>query len=90
MGVCPSCAQQVLFSCVPLRKTRAEAAHETHVNGKVRNARDGKVLNMDNYSGPHTKVRALMAELLAQKAENEANPNERPQKSVVFSGWTGG
>ncbi|CAK7221089.1 hypothetical protein SCUCBS95973_004377 [Sporothrix curviconia] len=41
-----------------------------------------------DYSGPHTKTRALIEELLDNKARSEAHPDEPPFKSVVFSGWT--
>jgi SNF2 family DNA or RNA helicase len=37
---------------------------------------------------PHTKTRALVEELRAHKEKSQANPHERPYKSVVFSGWT--
>jgi SNF2 family DNA or RNA helicase len=37
---------------------------------------------------PHTKTRALVEELREHKKKSEANPHERPYKSVVFSGWT--
>ncbi|KJR82311.1 SNF2 family DNA-dependent ATPase [Sporothrix schenckii 1099-18] len=48
----------------------------------------GKTISESNYSGPHTKTRALVAELLEQKRLSEANPDQPPYKSVVFSGWT--
>lgn len=48
----------------------------------------GKIINEGNYSGPHTKTRALLQELLEQKKRSLENPHEPPYKSVVFSGWT--
>ena len=44
--------------------------------------------SLGEYSGPHTKTRALVEELLENKARSEAHPDEPPYKSVVFSGWT--
>ncbi|CAK7201263.1 hypothetical protein SEUCBS139899_003966 [Sporothrix eucalyptigena] len=40
------------------------------------------------YSGPHTKTKELVKELLENKARSAANPDQPPYKSVVFSGWT--
>jgi SNF2 family DNA or RNA helicase len=43
---------------------------------------------ISSYSGPHTKTKALIQDLLASKEESLRNPSEPPIKSVVFSGWT--
>jgi SNF2 family DNA or RNA helicase len=41
------------------------------------------------YGGPHTKTRALVEELVKNKAASaQLPPGEPPFKSVVFSGWT--
>ena len=50
--------------------------------------RKSKVRNASSYGGPHTKTRALIEDLLTQKAKSDAHPDEAPYKSVVFSGWT--
>jgi SNF2 family DNA or RNA helicase len=41
-----------------------------------------------SYSGPHTKTKALIHDLLVSKQESELLPSEPPIKSVIFSGWT--
>ena len=45
---------------------------------------------MARYGGPHTKTKALVAELLEHKEESKhlRQLGEPPIKSVVFSGWT--
>ena len=50
------------------------------------NAKHGK--DFGNYSGPHTKTKALINDLLVNQQESELMPDEPPIKSVVFSGWT--
>ncbi|PWY89525.1 SNF2 family helicase/ATPase [Aspergillus sclerotioniger CBS 115572] len=46
--------------------------------------RHGKTLG--EYGGPHTKTKALMAQLLESAEESQGQ--DRPIKSVVFSAWT--
>ncbi|RAK96413.1 uncharacterized protein BO80DRAFT_459041 [Aspergillus ibericus CBS 121593] len=46
--------------------------------------RHGKTLG--EYEGPHTKTKALVAQLLESAEESQGQ--ERPIKSVVFSAWT--
>ncbi|KAI1845725.1 hypothetical protein JX266_008090 [Neoarthrinium moseri] len=84
-GDCPYCANTTRYALRELRKDRAEAEHESHhagVKGK------SKTPNLGGYSGPHTKTRALVDDLLKSQAQSEANPHEPRYKSVVFSGWT--
>ncbi|CAK7232086.1 hypothetical protein SBRCBS47491_008148 [Sporothrix bragantina] len=58
-------------------------------NGSASNSNNGNGdMAHGEYSGPHTKTRALIKELLENKARSEAHPDEPPYKSVVFSGWT--
>ncbi|KAH8681388.1 SNF2 family DNA-dependent ATPase [Xylariales sp. PMI_506] len=85
-GTCPYCDTQIRFSLVELRKDRAEVEHDSHRNPA--NKAKTKTMNAGGYSGPHTKTRALVDDLLKSKAQTEANPQEPPFKSVVFSGWT--
>ncbi|KAI0132362.1 SNF2 family domain-containing protein [Xylariales sp. AK1849] len=85
-GTCPYCETHVRFDLVELRKDRAEVEHDAHHNSG--NKTKTKALNATGYSGPHTKTRALLDDLLQSKAKSEAQPNEPPYKSVVFSGWT--
>ncbi len=87
-GICPACGQPVRFSCVELRHARADAEHESHANARVHTAKGGKIISVDGYSGPHTKTRALIEDLLKSREESESMPDEPPIKSVVFSGWT--
>ncbi len=87
-GICPACGQPVKFSCVELRHAKADAEHEGHANARVRAAKGGKAISLDGYTGPHTKTRALVQDLLENRAESERQQDEPPIKSVVFSGWT--
>ncbi|KAM3423596.1 hypothetical protein BST61_g1020 [Cercospora zeina] len=64
---------------------------EQHLDEKHRteNQANGAKWNADSYSGPHTKVKALLADLEESAAETRALPEgEPPIRSVVFSGWT--
>ena len=89
-GHCPVCSSHVKFSCVELRRTRADVEHEPQPQAKsaATKAATGKVMPDERYSGPHTKTRALVEDLLASEAESEKHPDQPPFKSVVFSGWT--
>ncbi|KAK6853338.1 SNF2 family domain-containing protein [Apiospora arundinis] len=81
-GPCPLCSTHIRLSLAELRKDKADVEHDTHhKTGKKSNC-------LDNYSGPHSKTRALVEDLLRTKAQSEANPDEAPFKSVVFSAWT--
>ncbi|KAK4238401.1 SNF2 family N-terminal domain-containing protein [Achaetomium macrosporum] len=83
---CDGCAGIDKSSCVELRRKRADIEHESRV---VKNkGGTGKIIPDDRYSGPHTKTRALIDELLANKEKSAMCPDEPPFKSVVFSGWT--
>ena len=84
---CAVCASIDKASCVELRRTRADLEHESrstksNKGGAVKNSGD------DRYTGPHTKTRALVEDLLECKKKSMENPNEPPYKAVVFSGWT--
>ncbi|KAI6629423.1 transcription termination factor 2 [Pyricularia oryzae] len=85
VGECPNCHQMVKFICNEIRRTRADAEHEVSHQEK---AKGHTVKSMDDYTGPHTKTRALVEDLLSAKAHSELMPDEPPIKSVVFSGWT--
>ncbi|KAI0009724.1 SNF2 family N-terminal domain-containing protein [Xylariaceae sp. FL0662B] len=87
-GTCPFCQAHVRFACNEIRKSKAEVEHEGHHQS---NKTEGKTRTKDGYagySGPHTKTRALVEDLLKSKADSEAKPDEPPFKSVVFSAWT--
>jgi SNF2 family DNA or RNA helicase len=81
-GPCPFCEALVKPSYVEIRRAEADVEHENPVKGKK-----GK-RSFENYSGPHTKTRALLDDLLNSEADTAAYPEEPPYKSVVFSAWT--
>lgn len=83
--VCPFCDQYLRVSYFELTQGGIEDAEEAKIMAKE-NPRNAKI--MGRYGGPHTKTKALIESLLQSKAESQANPGERPIKSVVFSGWT--
>ncbi|KAK4126305.1 hypothetical protein N657DRAFT_654711 [Parathielavia appendiculata] len=83
---CGVCARLDKCSYVELRRKRADLEHESRV--AKNKGGTGKIIPDDRYNGPHTKTRALIEELLANKEKSAMCPNERPLKSVVFSGWT--
>lgn len=86
---CEGCCEREKPSFVPISRTRAMVEHESRVAKKNDNAGPKDVTGRDNDDyAPHTKTRALVKELLELKALSQANPHERPYKSVVFSGWT--
>lgn len=81
---CMVCNDLVRLEFVEIRRSDVDAEHPGATKAKIRfNAK-----RIDKYSGPHTKTKALMEDLLKSKAASEANPSEPPFKSVVFSGWT--
>ncbi|KAF4535889.1 Transcription termination factor 2 [Lasiodiplodia theobromae] len=82
---CPLCDAYVRQSIFQL--SQEEADRDEAARQRVRsNPRLAKQLG--RYSGPHTKVKVLIENLLESKAWNDAHPDQRPIKSVVFSGWT--
>ena len=82
---CPTCAGDDMSAFVELRKARANLEHESR-SAKSSNV---KGTGKERYGGPHTKTRALVEDLLANKAQSATlPPGEPPFKSVVFSGWT--
>jgi SNF2 family DNA or RNA helicase len=82
---CPICQQHITLSYFALRQGGVEDEEESRLKIKD-NAKRGK--EIDGYSGPHTKTKALIHDLLASRQESELLPSETPIKSVVFSGWT--
>ncbi|EFX02741.1 snf2 family helicase [Grosmannia clavigera kw1407] len=103
-GRCPYCRDPVLFACPEIRRDRADGEHDAPGHsrdldeGSDRAARpplvhgspaaSRKPVDLKAYSGPHTKTRALLADLLDHERESGTMPDEQPIKSVVFSGWT--
>ncbi|KAF7900918.1 hypothetical protein EAF00_003139 [Botryotinia globosa] len=83
---CPTCHQQISPSMFfSLKQEEVDKEEESRLKTKE-SAKAGK--DLSNYGGPHTKTIALIHDLLASRRESQANPNEPPIKSVVFSGWT--
>ena len=83
--VCPFCEQYLRLTYFELTQSGFEGAEEAKAIAKE-NPRHAKL--MGRYGGPHTKTKALIHSLLESQMESEAHPDERPIKSVVFSGWT--
>lgn len=83
-GPCLVCSSHVRFEFVELRRDDVDAEHDGPAKVKARDTKK----RFDKYDGPHTKTKALVEDLLKTKAQSQANPDEPPFKSVVFSGWT--
>lgn len=82
---CLICRQTIKLSLFPLRQGGVDDEEDSRSKTKENSKHSKEVLN---YSGPHTKTKALIHDLLVSKAESDCNPLEPPIKSVVFSGWT--
>ncbi|KAK1699732.1 SNF2 family domain-containing protein [Colletotrichum godetiae] len=85
MGPCPICSAVIKPAYVDIRRSRLKVEHEGPAKEKT--ATNGRK-SFGKYTGPHTKTRALVEDLLKSKADSDANPDEPPYKSVVFSTWT--
>ncbi|KAI0396340.1 SNF2 family N-terminal domain-containing protein [Xylariaceae sp. FL0594] len=86
-GSCGFCGMSIRFQCNEIRKSKLKAEHEGR-HGAGRENRDGSKDSLTDYSGLHTKTRALIEDLLKSEAETAARPHEPPLKSVIFSAWT--
>lgn len=82
---CPICQQFIKLSYFALRQGGLEDQEECRLKSKDNGKR---VKDLDHYSGPHTKTKALIHDLMLSRQQSEAKPDEPPIKSVVFSGWT--
>lgn len=83
---CPHCESYVRYGLFPiLRSTLKQFVDNRKAARKVKAAR----WDEDSYTGPHSKVLALL-EALGKSAEETAAlpPGEPPIRSAVFSGWT--
>lgn len=82
---CQYCEQYVRFGLFELRQSTLKNildARKAKQKGKKAKWDEG------SYSGPHTKVQALLEDLKKSAAESAALPaDEPPIRSVVFSGW---
>ena len=84
---CEVCDAYVRFEFFPLSRSDMLSYAEDHISGvkKLRRA----TWNPETYSGPSTKVRALLGELEKSRDETAAlAPGEPPIRSVVFTEWT--
>jgi SNF2 family DNA or RNA helicase len=82
---CPTCHQHISLTYFPLKQGGVDDDEDSRIKAKD----SGKqIRDLSNYSGPHTKTKALLDDLMRSKQESEKMPNEPPIKSVVFSGWT--
>lgn len=88
-GPCPACGTWVQVYLVELRRSKTNVEHDggPAIKSK-RQTGNGTKKTYEGYSGPSTKVRALVEDLLKSKAESDMHPDEPPIKSVVFSAWT--
>lgn len=87
-GTCPVCQCHVRFTYNEIRKSRADVEHEGRNHPRKPEGKSKAKDDYSGYTGPHTKTRALVADLLKSEADSEAQPDEPPFKSVVFSAWT--
>ncbi|KAK7734936.1 hypothetical protein SLS53_007713 [Cytospora paraplurivora] len=83
-AICP-CGLPTENGLVPLRLSRAGQEHDAHAEGRG-GSKASKALK--DWGGPNTKVRYLVEQLKKWRDMSEANPEEPPYKSVVFSQWT--
>lgn len=84
---CQVCGAYVRFDFFALSRRGLEDYEEDHRPGIKKTRRAS--WNNETYSGPHTKVLALLQELQASNQETDLlPPDEPPIRSVVFTEWT--
>lgn len=83
--ICPTCEQYNRAVLPEIRQTGVQADIERRQVKKLQPTKKG-----GHYGGPHTKVKALLTDLLRFKEESEPllEIGEPPIRSVIFSGWT--
>lgn len=84
---CPSCEAYRPIGLIELRKSTRQRLGHLRQNPQrlTKNAK----WTPETYSGPHTKVRALIEEIKRSAEESAELPRgEPPIRSVVFSQWT--
>jgi SNF2 family DNA or RNA helicase len=84
---CPTCNAYRPIGLIELRTSVRQRLD--HLRQNPQRLVKGAKWNADTYSGPHTKVRALLEEI-KRSAEESSHlpPTEPPIRSVVFSQWT--
>jgi SNF2 family DNA or RNA helicase len=81
---CPICDNWIRVAFYELKRNEI-LAHES-AQENVRKSKFAK--NLARYTGPSSKVLALLENLQVDQHWSEAHPEEKPIKSVVFSEWT--
>lgn len=82
---CSYCEQYVRFDLFDLKRSVFKTIIDARSGKKGRHAK----WDESTYSGPHTKVKALIDDLKKSELETQdLDPSEPPIRSVVFSGWT--
>ena len=84
-GTCPSCNSYIKAVYTPITRSGLDADQQRRDELR-KNPQKAK--NSGLYSGPHTKVKALIARLLEHRAESDLLSDEPPIRSVVFTEWT--
>jgi len=84
-AVCPTCEQYNKAVLPAIRQSGVQADLERRQNRKLEPTKKG-----GHYGGPHTKVKALLSDLLhfQEQSVELKELGEPPIRSVVFSGWT--
>lgn len=83
---CNLCDKSHRISFIALKQN--QIAEDDEARADAKDARGRKIKTLSRYSGPHTKTKNLIKDLINNRIESELNPDELPIKSVVFSTWT--
>ena len=84
---CPQCESYVRYGLFGLTRS----GYEDYLDAKANATKKPKKAKWDpaTYSGPHTKVKALLEDLKKSAEETARLPLEEPPiRSVVFTSWT--
>ncbi|KAI9750677.1 MAG: hypothetical protein M1815_001659 [Lichina confinis] len=84
-ATCPLCQTYIKAAVAELKQSKIAEDEDSRSLSKAK-GKSGKQIG--KYGGPHAKTRALLQDLDEWRRESEAHPEEKPIKSVVFSGWT--
>ncbi|KAF2027061.1 hypothetical protein EK21DRAFT_72852 [Setomelanomma holmii] len=83
--ICQLCEDRGMPRAFTLKRSDYRAYQEE----RERIRKDPKLSKkIGSYAGPHTKTQALLNDLNEHRKWSDANPDERPIKSIVFSCWT--
>lgn len=82
---CPYCQQYVRWGHFELTRS----GYKAMLDAREKRKKNGAKWDENTYSGPHTKVKALLNALRESERESaQLGSKEPPIRSVVFSGWT--